>query len=138
MISLEKMYAFHKEGMLKLLTVDVAKSLKGKKIQILNFGYKKQDHTEEIVVGEILSELEYYRQLKEECYPDKNGFKNRAEEWESRMSAEQLKACKEKLVLVKPDGKSSCIFYDPREDYLGNNAFYMGDTDRPVWYTEVL
>lgn len=40
----------------KVLTEDIALELKGKKITTIYFGYKGQDHTDEFVVGNIVSE----------------------------------------------------------------------------------
>lgn len=46
-------------GKLNVLTVGKAKEVRGKKIQILNFGYAHQNHTEEFVIGDVMSEIEY-------------------------------------------------------------------------------
>ena len=137
MLTLSEMYQLQKENKLEVLTVNSAKSLKGKKIQILNLGYAHQDHTEEFVIGDVMSELEYYRQLKEECYPDAKGHKNRAEEWESFMTPAQLKDKRETLVIVKDDGQSSFIRYNPKYDYDNSKTFYLGDVDRLVWFKEI-
>ena len=137
MLTLSEMYQLQKENKLEVLTVNSAKSLKGKKIQILNFGYAHQDHTEEFVIGDVMSELEYYRQLKEECYPDAKGHKNRAEEWESFMTPAQLKDKRETLVIVKDNGQSSFIRYNPKYDYDNSKTFYLGDVDRLVWFKEI-
>ena len=137
MLTLSEMYQLQKENKLEVLTVNSAKSIKGKKIQILNFGYAHQDHTEEFVIGDVMSELEYYRQLKEECYPDAKGHKNRAEEWESFMTPAQLKDKRETLVIVKDNGQSSFIRYNPKYDYDNSKTFYLGDVDRLVWFKEI-
>ena len=137
MKTLNEMYQLHGEKKLEILTVESAKALKGKKIQILNFGYAHQDTTDEFVIGDVMSELEYYRQLKEDCYPDAKGHKNRAEEWESFMTPERLKDKRETLVIVKDNGQSSFIRYNPKYDYDNSGTFYMGDVDRLVFYTVV-
>ena len=137
MLTLNEMFKLQKEKKLEVLTVNSAKALKGKKIQILNFGYANQDTTDEFVIGDVMSELEYYRQLKEECYPDAKGHKNRAEEWESFMTPAQLKDKREMLVIVKDNGQSSFIRYNPKYDYDNSKTFYLGDVDRLVWFKEI-
>lgn len=137
MLTLNEMFKLQKEKKLEVLTVNSAKALKGKKIQILNFGYANQDTTDEFVIGDVMSELEYYRQLKEECYPDAKGHKNRAEEWESFMTPAQLKDKRETLVIVKDNGQSSFIRYNPKYDYDNRKTFYLGDVDRLVWFKEI-
>ena len=93
----------------QVLTIETAKELKGEKIQTIYFGYRHQDHTEEFVVGDVVSELEYYRNLKEDCYPD-GRFNNRAEYWESFMTPAQLQERKDKLFLVTADGRNTYIY----------------------------
>lgn len=137
MLTLNEMYKLQKENKLEVLTVNSAKALKGKKIQILNFGYDHQDTTDDFVIGDVMSELEYYRQLKEDCYPDAKGHKNRAEEWESFMTPAQLKDRSETLVIVKDNGQSSFIRYNPKYDYDNSGTFYLGDVDRLVWFKEI-
>lgn len=137
MKTLNEMYQLHKEKKLEVLTVNSAKALKGKKIQILNFGYAHQDTTDEFVIGDVMSELEYYRQLKEDCYPDKHGHMNRAEYWESYMTPEQLKEHRETLVVVNDNGENTYIFYNPKYDYDNSGTFYMGDVDRLVFFMMV-
>ena len=52
----------------QILTVEIAKSLIGKRIQTVYSGYRGQDGDDTFVIGQVVSELEYYRNLKEECY----------------------------------------------------------------------
>lgn len=40
----------------KVLTVDLAKELKGRKIKTIYFGYRGQDGTDEFIIGDILPE----------------------------------------------------------------------------------
>lgn len=114
----------------KYLTIEDAKNLKGKKIQTIYFGYAHQDNTEEFVVGEVMSNLEYYRQLKEECFPNNKGHQNRAEYWESYMSDEQLDRERRTMVLLREDGTSTHMFCDT----LLGNIFHCSDADRWVSY----
>ena len=90
MKTLSEMKTLVENGKTHLLTIEKAKELKGKTISTIYFGYSGQDGVDNFVVGEVMSELEYYRNLKEDCFPDKYGFKNRAEYWESYMNKEKL------------------------------------------------
>lgn len=59
MKALNEMIKLQNAGKLNVRTVGKAKELRRKKIQILNFGYAHQDHTEEFVIGDVMSEIEY-------------------------------------------------------------------------------
>jgi hypothetical protein len=83
-------------------------------------------------VGEIVSELEYVRNLKEECFPNKYGHKNRAEYWESYMTPQQLEETKNKLLLLTEDGRYTFIFTNGWLD----GEFCCSDMDRFVSYVE--
>lgn len=131
MRTLEEMRELVKQGKTKYLTLTAAKSLKGKHIQTIFFGYAHQDGTDDFVVGDIVSELEYYRNLKKECFPNEKGHRNRAEYWESYMTPKQLKA-KERLILLREDGSQTymSIGYD-------GETFCCSDADRIVSYIEL-
>lgn len=110
------------------LTVEVARNLKGQKIQTIYFGHAHQDDTIEFVVGDVMSELEYYRQLKEECFPNAYGHKNRAEYWESYMTEEQLQVRRQRMILLREDGSRTFMFCDD------NGVFCCSDEGRVVYY----
>lgn len=128
--TLEEMRRLFEENKTQVLTIERAKELKGKSISTIYFGYKGQDGIDEFVVGDIISELEYYRNLKEDCYPDAKGHKNRAEYWESYMTDEQLEAHRSKNILLTEDGRNTCIFE------CGEGVFYCSDWGRFVYYVE--
>jgi hypothetical protein len=117
----------------QVLTVDIAKSLIGKRIQTVYSGYRGQDGDDSFVIGEVVSELEYYRNLKEECYQNNPKFKNRAEYWESYMNERQLNEAKTKMVLIAADGRNTFI-YAHREN---KGVFTCSDIDREVYYVVV-
>jgi hypothetical protein len=127
MKTLNEMRLLARNGQTELLTLDKAKILKGKRIQTIYFGYAGPDGTNEFVVGEIVSELEYYRNLKEDCFPNKNGNMNRAEYWESFMTPAQLEDCRNKLLLLREDGSYTCIFLG-----VDHSTFACTDADRFV------
>ena len=117
----------------QVLTVEIAKSLFGKRIQTVYSGYRGQDGDDNFVIGQVVSELEYYRNLKEECYENDPKFKNRAEYWESYMSEKQLSEAKSKMVLITADGRNTFIYAHS----FNNGAFTCSDSDRFVYYVEL-
>ena len=121
-------------GEAKLLTIEAARELKGKKIQTFHFGYSHQDHTYEFVVGDLVSRWDYNRNLKEDCFPDEKGHQNRTEYWASFMTAEQIKRTKDTLELTTEDGLQTCILYTPEDDFEKNHVMWCSDIDRGVFY----
>jgi len=118
----------------KILTTDIAESLKGKKIRTIYFGHRGQDDVDEFVIGEVISELDYYRNLKEDCYDNHpKGFTNRAEEWESWMSENQLARYRNTMLLLTADGRNTFI----RAHASNRGAFSCSDVDRFVYFIEV-
>ncbi len=113
----------------QVLTVEIAKSLIGKRIQTVYSGYRGQDGDDNFVIGDVVSELEYYRNLKEECYENDPKFKNRAEYWESYMSEKQLSEAKSKMVLISADWRNTFIYAHS----FNNGAFTCSDSDRFVY-----
>ena len=114
------------------LTANIAKSLIGKRIQTAYSGYSGQDGDDTFVVGQVISELEYYRNLKEECYQNNPKFKNRAEYWESYMTKEQLLDAN-KMVIITAVGRNTFIY----AHHFNDGAFTCSDSDRFVYYVEV-
>lgn len=137
MKTLQEMYDLYHAKKLSPLTIEKAKELKGKKIQTIYFGYAHQDDTFEFVVGDLVSELEYYRNLKEDRFPNEKGHKNRAEEWESWMTKEQLQRHKDTLLLTDSEGKYTYIQYQPAYDFSGDHWMWCSDVDRGVSYIVV-
>ncbi len=116
----------------KVLTLDLAKQLIGKRIQTIYFGYRGQDGVDDFVIGKIVSKLEYNRNITEECFKNHpKGFKNRAEYWESYMSESELSKAKNRLVLVSNRGEDRAIYSDD------NEVFFCSDIDRYVYFIEV-
>lgn len=111
-----------REEKTKLLTIDAALNLKGKKIQTIYFGYRGQDGIDEFVVGEIVSDFEFYG--NQPC----DGWKNRAEYWQSYMTPEELNRVKSRYMLLNEAGKNTFIFCD------NGAVFCCSDSDRFVHY----
>jgi len=117
-----------KDKTAEVLTEELARELKGKKIATIYFGYKGQDGFDEFVVGDIKSR---YDLAKEELNCGK--YANRAEYWESYMSEKQLYEVKNELMLLKEDGTSShhCAHS------FNYGAFTGSDSDRFVYFIEI-
>ena len=129
MRTLNEMRQLVNEGKTEILTVEIAKKLKGKRISTIYFGYSGQDGIDSFVVGDVVSEFEYYRNKKEECYPNKQGHRNRAEYWESYMTEEQLAEVKDKLILTDKEGRNTNIFTN---SWYDGGEFCCSDMDRFV------
>lgn len=129
MKTIKEMKELVDDGIAQPLTLDAARSLKGQKIQTVYYGYNNVFRTDEFVVGDVMSELDYYRQLKEDCYPNKHGFNNRAEEWEHIMSRDRLQEKREKMMLLKDDGQPTYMYC-----YIYDDVFHCSDDDRIVFY----
>lgn len=113
-----------------MLTTEDAERLNGCRITTYYEGYAGQDGIDSFVVGDVVSELEYYRNLREDCFPDKKGNRNRAEYWESYMTEDQLQKHRDKLVLLRADGSNTYIYcYD-------GEHFTCSDSDRWVFFIE--
>ena len=129
MKTLNEMRSLVENGKAELLTVEKARGLKGQNIQTIYFGYDGQDGTDSFRVGDIISELEYYKNLKEDGFPDKNGNKNRVEYWESYMTKEELDRERNKLLLLREDGSNTNIFVESHD-----TVFSCSDENRYVSY----
>jgi hypothetical protein len=57
MKTLQEMREAVKSGNAKVLTVETAKELKGKKIATIYFGYEGQDGIDEFIVGDVMREI---------------------------------------------------------------------------------
>lgn len=121
-------------GTAKVLTIEIAKTLIGKKIRTIYFGYRGQDGVDEFVVSGIISELDYQR-----TQPiDDDMFANRAEYWESYMNSRQLDEKSTILKLMGINGYNPCIQAHCKYDnYFDEPTFTCSDADRQVFYVEV-
>jgi len=119
------------QGELGFLTVDLAKALKGKKIQTIYFGYKGQDGVDEFVVGDLKSEYEIAQQQPFQ------GFASRAEYWESYMTPSKLDRAKNNIVLIAEDGRNTFIKTTSLEIKYDGGAMWCSDQDRFVQYRVV-
>ena len=135
---LNKMREAVNNGTAQVLTLEKAQQLKGKKIRTIYFGYQHQDGVDEFVVGDIISELEYYRNLKEESYQNDPKFNNRAEYWESYMTELQLDDRKTRLLLLRQEGTSANFSCHTKYDNFYKEPTFTGsDADREVYFIQL-
>lgn len=92
------------------LTPNLTEELKGIRVSAHTDGYSGQHYSDLFKIGRVVSELEYVRNLNEDCFPDENGNRNRAEYWESYMTETQLKKHKDKKLLITADGRNTNIY----------------------------
>ncbi len=133
MRTLNELRALYGEGKMQDLTLKKAMELKGKRIETIAFGYAGQDVIDNFVVGDIVSEYDYYKFIaKEDCFPNEKGHQNRAEYWESYMTPEQLREVKNRLILLRKDGTQTNMFIG-----ADGKTFCCSDADRFVSYIEL-
>lgn len=131
-----EMKSLYNKGALKELTVEAAQALKGKRIKTLYFGYAGQDGVDDFVVGNIVSEYDYYLNCPSETegrFPDEKGNKNLIDYWKSCGNFDAIERSKRTLYLLDSNGYDTMIRVDTKD----GNIFTCSDTDRIVYYTEV-
>lgn len=123
----------------KVLTVAVAKELKGKKIACTSPEYKYNTPTvSEFVVGEIISEWDDAANRE---YPDQKGkytqYDNYQQYWASYMSETQINKTKDILLLLDAEGNRHFVAHVKYDNYYKEPTFTGSDADREVYYVEV-
>ena len=117
------------KGIARVLTFELAKTLKGKHITTKYFGYKGQDGVDSFVVGDIVSEYELALNDPMEK------FGNRAKYWESFLSPSNLHEKKNTFVLLTSDGRNTFIrCYKDWKYYFSEPTFTCSDADREVYF----
>lgn len=113
----------------KVLTVEAAKKLKGKTILWMYFGCSgNKNEVYEMIVGNIVSELEYYS--TQPC----EGYKSRTDYWKSYMSEGQLKEKENTLLLLDSDGNNKFIRAHLNLSFFDEPTFTCSDADKEVYY----
>lgn len=117
----------------QILSVETAKSLKGKKIATTNREYKYNSPRVSIfVVGEIISEWDYAA-----TQPMNEKHKTRKDYWESYMSEDQIDEMKTKLILFSEDGGRFHVAHTKYHNFYSEPTFTGSDADREVYYIEI-
>lgn len=118
----------------QVLTIGTAKALIGKTIETYMQGFVNQSYRNKFVVGDIMSEYDYYKTLDEDCFPDASGHRNRAELWDEIMSDTQLARVQNKMLLLNGEGKRTGIYANR---YVGSDdslRFQRSDDGRWTWF----
>lgn len=120
-------------GEAKVLTVEAAKELRGKTIKWMYFGYEgNYNAVEEMVVGNIVSEWDYYK--TQPC----EGYDSRTAYWETYMDESRINSLKNTMLLLDEEGNNSFIRCYPKgESFFKVPTFTCSDADREVYYIEV-
>lgn len=117
------------------LTVEVAKQLKGRRIASMYFGYNGQDGYNDFVIGDVVSEYDYYQNLKEEHFQESSSkYKNRTEYWESYMSNEQILIRKHTMILLDENYSNRLHYYAYNCGFFEEPTFTCSDADRVVFF----
>lgn len=114
-------------GEAKVLTVEEAGKLKGKKIYRFHFGYSGNE-VQEMKAGDMVSELEYYS--NQPC----EGYGSRADYRKSYMSGKRLETADKTLMLSDSDGKDKFIKAHLDMNFFDEPTFTCPDADREVYY----
>ena len=133
MKTLNAMRALAKAGKLNYLTLSDAIKLRGKRIETIYLGYAGQDGIDNFVVGNVVSEYDYYNfYAKEDGFPNEEGYQNRAEYWEAFLPAAHLVRLKNRLILLRKDGSQTNMFVG-----IDGETFCCSDEDRFVSFLEL-
>lgn len=120
------------KGEAKVLTVELAKELNGKVIDWMYFGYEgNQNHVYRMLVGEIVSEWEYYK--TQPC----DGYESRTAYWKTYMNEDRIRSLKNTLLLLDSEGKPRMSCYPAWESFYKEPTFTCSDADREVYFIEV-
>lgn len=121
-------------GTAKVLTLQAAKELKGKKISTIYFGYRGQDGVEEFIVGDIISQWDLAaKNVDEKNFPEGNQQLH----WASFMRPERINESKKTLELLDINGKEFFIRCNLNSIYFKEETFTCSDADREVFYVEI-
>lgn len=123
----------------QILTVEIAKSLIGKKIACTNPEYKyNKPRVSEFIVGQIISEWDY---AANRVYPCQKGkyvqYENFQQYWNSYMSERQIDVCKTDLLLLDDKGERQYKCSPKYSNWFNEPTFFGSDADREVYYVIV-
>lgn len=117
-----------------VLTLEVAKSLIGKKIACTNREYSANSSLVDIfTVSEIISEWEKGARMP--YTSDK--FKTFQDYWASYMQDWQIEHAKTNLLLLCEKGEKHGVCATKFLSYFDEPTFYGSDADREIYYIEV-
>lgn len=122
-----------KSGEAKVLTVETAKELRGKRIAWMYFGDKSNSLTvQEMTVGDIVSELDYME--TQPC----EGYNSRADYWRTFMDKDRLDEAKTILILLDENGGTPFMYAHTKyHNFYDEPTFTCTDADREVYFIEL-
>jgi hypothetical protein len=116
----------------KVLTLDIAKGLIGKKLACTSFEYRyNAPHTFVFSLKGIVSEWD---DAKDRAYPN-NQFLNYQEYWVSYFSADKIKASQNTFLLQTETG--TIYKCELNNGYFSEPTFFGSDADREVYFVEL-
>lgn len=121
-------------GTAKVLTLEIAKTLIGKKIRTIYFGYRGQDGVDEFVVKEVISEWDQAKKDVSETETDR----------ELRLiksaGVNYVNYLKQSMALVADreiNNGGTYIWCNPKDFSFDTPTFVCSDSDRTVFYIVV-
>lgn len=119
-------------GEAKVLTLDLAKSLIGKRIMWTYFGSNgNYQDVYETKIGDIVTRMRY-----NETQP-LNGWKSRAEYWRSYMNERQLDEVNNTLLIIDENNNDTYMYCHLIESWFEEPTFTCSDADRCVFFIEI-
>lgn len=118
----------------KVLTLDIAKNLIGKKIRTIYFGYHGQDGVDEFIVKEVISE---WSQWNKDAYETES---DREQRLTKSAGVNYVNYLKQSMALVADreiNNGGTCIWCNPKDLSFDTPTFVCSDSDRTVFYIEV-
>lgn len=117
---------------MEILTLKLARELKGKKIKTFTQGYSgNAPYKDEFIIGDITTQFELAKTTAGDFTP----YANQAEYWESYMKPERLDELKNTMVILRSDETATYMFCHPGSiSYFGELSFTESDQDRPVMF----
>lgn len=130
MKTLQEMRQAVNNGTAKVLTLEAAKALKGKRIATIYFGYHGQDGIDEFTVKEVISEWEQI--LKDKSETEESRIK--------RLGEKYINYLKQSRTLVADreiNNGGTFIWCNPLDFSFSIPTFVCSDSDRTVYYVEL-
>ena len=114
-------------GEAKVLTLEAARALKGKKITWSYFGYNPME-LHENVIGDIVSEWDYNKKCPME------GYESRTAYWDSYMTQAEKNYSKCRMELLDQSGYLTFMYCELVRGLFDEPRFVCSDSDRSVFY----
>lgn len=133
-ITLQDFVAKIETGEAKVLTLEAAKKLKGKRIAWFYMGYQGNKNTVgEMIVGDVVGYFDFYK--TQPC----GEFASMADYWLSYMDSEKIENLKNDLVLLDGNGNNTYVYchHHSYPALFKEPTFTCSDVDREVYYLEL-